>query len=227
MKLVIFDLDDTLVNFAATRRTAYECMAPVLTAEGVDAAAYLSTCADLDRPLFEQFAQGILTRQAYRLRRFSDPFERLGLAVPEELVARLNTLFMECVNDRPQLYDDVDPVLRALSARGMRTAILTNGPSDGQRRKLRATGLAQRVDVVVIGEELGVSKPSPRAFEAVLRHWSMPAADALMVGDSPALDYDAALAAGLQARLLDRDGVHGDTGRATIRTLDALLREAG
>ena len=32
------------VNFAATRRTAYACMAPVLAAAGVDAAAYLDAC---------------------------------------------------------------------------------------------------------------------------------------------------------------------------------------
>jgi FMN phosphatase YigB (HAD superfamily) len=44
-----------------------------------------------------------------------------------------------------------------------------------------------------------------------------------MVGDSPELDYDAALKAGLKALLLDRDNRHPDAGRARVRSLDALL----
>src|SRR5207237_8980501 len=100
--------------------------------------------------------QGRLTRQEYRLRRFAEPFPLVGLAPRAELVTRLNTLFMDCVNDSPQLFDDVRPVLAALRTRGIGTAILTNGPADGQRRKLKATGLEQCVDYVAIGDALGI-----------------------------------------------------------------------
>ena len=44
MKLVIFDLDDTLVDFASTRKVAHGCMAQVLVREGFDAQAYLRAC---------------------------------------------------------------------------------------------------------------------------------------------------------------------------------------
>jgi putative hydrolase of the HAD superfamily len=223
MKLVVLDLDDTLVDFASTRQAAYEAMRPVLLQEGVDASAWLDACSALDRPLFLQFEQGRMTRQEYRLRRFSDPFGHLGLPVPDALVTQLNDVFMACVNDHPRLYEDVRPVLRALRDGGVCSAILTNGPSDGQRRKLQATGLWQWVDHVVIGEELGVSKPSARAFHAVTAAFSLAPAQALMVGDSPELDYEGALAAGLHARLLDRDGRHAPRGRAIIRTLYDLL----
>jgi FMN phosphatase YigB (HAD superfamily) len=40
-----------------------------------------------------------------------------------------------------------------------------------------------------------------------------------MVGDSPALDYDGALEAGLSALLLDRTGTQADASRRTIRSL--------
>jgi putative hydrolase of the HAD superfamily len=223
MKLVIFDLDNTLVNFAATREAAYTGMSALLVEEGIDAAAYLRVCGELDRPLFKQFEQGTLTRQQYRMRRFSEPLRRLGLAENFDLVRRLNAIFMECVNDKPLLYDDVLPVLHALRAGGIHTAILTNGPSDGQRRKLHATGLLESVDQIAIGEEIGVSKPLPGAFHAVVARFSLPAGDALMVGDSPELDYDGALQAGLQARLLDRHGEHAHGPRRAIRTLTALI----
>jgi len=224
MKLVIFDLDNTLVNFGATRQADYEAMTDVLARAGIDADGYLRACGEVDRPLFQQFEQGVITRHEYRTRRFAEPFARIGVPVCDELVASLNDVFMACVNDRPLLYDDVRPVLEALRARRVHTAILTNGPSDGQRRKLQATGLAQHVDEVAIGEEIGASKPAPEAFSAVVSRFSLACGDALMVGDSPELDYDGALRAGLQARLLDRDGQFAGGGRTTIRTLDELLR---
>ena len=223
MKLVIFDLDDTLIDFASTREKAYRRLAGHLEERGVDSAAFLRGCADCERPLFALFEQGRLSREAYRQRRFAEPLQRMGVTPEEALVAQLNRLFMDCVNDAPQLYPDVLPVLEALRVRGVRTAILTNGPADGQRRKLEASGLGHRVDHVAIGEETGFSKPLAAAFHGVVERFSLLPGEALMVGDSPELDYDAALRAGLAGLLLDREGRHRDRGSATIRGLDELL----
>jgi putative hydrolase of the HAD superfamily len=223
MKLAIFDLDDTLIDFASTRQVAYRCLSQHLEQRGLDAPAFLQGCVRVDRPLFALFEQGKLTRDEYRLRRFADPLAEIGVASDAGLVKELNKLFMDCVNDRPLVFADVEPVLERMRIRGIRTAILTNGPSDGQRRKLVATGLGGSVDHVVIGEELGFSKPSARAFHAVVEKFGFNPADALMVGDSPELDYDAAIDAGLSALLLDRDGRHGAGGRTSISSLEAVL----
>jgi putative hydrolase of the HAD superfamily len=56
-----------------------------------------------------------------------------------------------------------------------------------------------------------------------VQQFSLANADALMVGDSPHLDYDAALNAGLMAVLLDRDEQFREGGRRFIRTLDGVL----
>lgn len=218
-RLVIFDLDDTLIDFASTRLCAHEQLAVALAGESIDAAAYIQAHTEVDRPLFVMFEQGRITRAEYRIRRFHEPFERLQLAPREGLVAHLNEIFMNCVNDGPRLYDDVWPVLEALKKLSVRTAILTNGPSDGQRRKLKATGLGDKVDLFAIGEEIGFSKPHAASYQAVTRQLGVDHARTWMVGDSPALDYDGALAAGLRALLLDRTGTQGDASRRTIRSL--------
>lgn len=223
MKLAIFDLDDTLINFAATREVAYRQMAQHLDREGVDSEAFVRACPPIDRKLFALFEQGQLSRQEYRLRRFSEPFAVIGVTPKAGLVQHINKLFMDCVNDTPLLFDDARSVLEALRSAGIRTAILTNGPSDGQRRKLAATGLADAVDHVAIGEEIGFSKPSPQAFHSVIGRFQVANADTLMVGDSPTLDYDAALNAGLKALLLDREARHAGGARASIRTLAGVL----
>ena len=224
MKLVIFDLDDTLIDFASTRQLAYARMGDLLMREGLDAASYLRVCPDVDRALFSQFETGLISRADYRVRRFAEPFAHMAVVPRDGLVDELNRVFMDCVNDEPLVFDDVHATLASLRAQGTHTAILTNGPSDGQRRKLRATGLQDAVDHVAIGEELGVSKPAQRAFHSVTEHFELPhSAAALMVGDSPQLDYDAALNAGLMALLLDRPALHSGSGRTSIRSLAEIL----
>jgi HAD superfamily hydrolase (TIGR01549 family) len=223
-RLVIFDLDDTLINFAATRLCAHQQLTQVLAGEQIDAAAYIQAHSEIDRLLFQQFEQGKITRAEYRVRRFHEPFDRLRLVPREGLVAHLNEIFMTCVNDSPQLYDDVWPILDWLKQRSVRTAILTNGPSDGQRRKLKATGLADQVDLFAIGEEIGFSKPHAAAYEAVTRQLGIDHASTWMIGDSPALDYDGARNAGLSALLLDRDGTQPDASRRTIRSLSEIAQ---
>lgn len=224
MKLAIFDLDDTLIDFAATREVAYGCLSAHLDGERIDSAAFVAACRTIDRPVFALFERGTITRDEYRLRRFSEPLVAIGTAPDPALVVHLNRLFMECVNDRPMLYEDALPVLARLRADGVRTAILTNGPSDGQRRKLGATGLEAAVDLVAIGEETGFSKPAPRAYHAIVEHFAVDPADALMVGDSPELDYDGARLAGLQALLLDRDARHRGGTRRSIGSLAEVVR---
>ena len=221
-KLVIFDLDDTLIDFASTRRVAHGLMAEMLVDEGIAAEPFLQAVGEVDKPLFAQFEQGRITRQEYRMRRFAEPFDRLGLVPREGLVAQLNRLFMDCVNDSPKLYDDAWTTLERLRRDGLQLAILTNGPADGQRRKLAATGLGDAVDHVAIGEEAGVSKPHPQAYLRVCEHLGIAPGECLMVGDSLALDYQGALAAGLQALLLDRAGAHVGGSHRSVRDLHGV-----
>ena len=222
MKLAIFDLDDTLIDFAATREVAYRSIAHHLDGRQIDSPAFLAACRLAERPAFALFEQGAISRDEYRLRRFSEPLAAIGVPADGQLVAQLNQLFMACVNDHPMLFADALPTLARLRAAGVRTAILTNGPSDGQRRKLEAAELTQTVDHVAIGEETGFNKPSARAYLAVVEQFAVAPFDALMVGDSPELDYDGARQAGLQALLLDRGARHRAGTRRWIADLDAM-----
>ncbi len=73
---------------------------------------------------------------------------------------------------------------------------MTNGPSDIQRLKLQASGLAPQFESLAISGELGVGKPEPAAFAEILRRLDTEPHHAVMVGDSWARDIEGALAAG-------------------------------
>jgi putative hydrolase of the HAD superfamily len=91
------------------------------------------------------------------------------------------------------------------SLAGRRLGIMTNGPADGQHRKAAASGLASEVGAVIASTEAGVGKPDPGIVTAVLDAIGSPRpCRAVVVGDSPGGDAQAALNCGFPAILLWR-----------------------
>ena len=71
---------------------------------------------------------------------------------------------------------------------------------------LEALELSRHFDSITISSEAGYAKPAPEIFRMALQRHSVPADEALHVGDSEALDVAGAHAAGVAAVLVDPDG---------------------
>jgi putative hydrolase of the HAD superfamily len=100
-------------------------------------------------------------------------------------------------------YDDVLPALESLRD-DYALAVLTNGPGDLQREKIKVSGLTSWFPTVAISGELGFGKPGERAFEYTLAALGVSAGEAVMVGDSLERDIAGAAAAGMAAIWLNR-----------------------
>jgi putative hydrolase of the HAD superfamily len=59
--------------------------------------------------------------------------------------------------------------------------------------------LAAHVDVLIVSEEVGLSKPDPGIFQMALDRLNVHAEDAVMVGDSWTADVAGARACGMRA----------------------------
>jgi putative hydrolase of the HAD superfamily len=106
---------------------------------------------------------------------------------------------------RFRAYPDARPALEALRARGVRLVVVSNWDASLHER-LAETGLAPLVDGAVASAELGHAKPDPRIFAHALELAGAPAEAALHAGDTIEADVEGALAAGLRAVLVARDG---------------------
>ncbi|MFJ4778039.1 HAD family hydrolase [Streptomyces sp. NPDC088762] len=225
MLSVIFDLDDTLCDYGAARQRAKRKIDLLLREHGVPTGApYWSRFDELDPVLFARFTAGELARDEYRRLRFEIPATDAGAdrATASAAAVQANAVYVACANTDIELFDDALPALSSLRAAGAELSLFTNGPSDGQRAKIRNLGLAPYVDHVFISEELGVAKPSPAAFAAVLSHLGRTARQSVMVGDSPTTDIAGARAAGIRAVLVDRAGQWSDPSVETITGLAGL-----
>ena len=119
------------------------------------------------------------------------------------------------------------PTLDTLRAAGLRLGLITNNESVHQRHKLTGVGLLDRFDAVIISDEVGVAKPTPRIFALACDAIGVPAVECLHVGDRLDFDAVAATAAGLTGVWLDRvrSGLAADVPVvASLAELPDLLR---
>lgn len=110
--------------------------------------------------------------------------------------------------------------------------IITNGPGDVQREKLRLTGIGPFLQVTTISGELGVGKPEAGIFLATLESAGVAPAEAVHVGDSLAADIAGAQDAGMYTVWVNRNNTRRVQGDAcpdqevtNLRQLVSLLSQ--
>ena len=121
--------------------------------------------------------------------------------------------------NRVDFYDDALPALAQLAARFPLLAV-SNGNAD-----LARVGVDHLFAGSVSARDAGVAKPDGRIFAAAAKRLGLAPQQVLHVGDDPALDVLGALAAGMQAVWVNRDGkfwAHEAKPHATVSHLGEL-----
>lgn len=128
----------------------------------------------------------------------------------EELIAlsrKLDPLYLDTLALQKVLVPGAIELLDRLREHKYNIGVLSNGFTSVQHAKLTNTGLASKVDLMVLSDDIGINKPDTRLY----RHAMERAGDTdprhhLMIGDNPDTDIRGALDSGWDAILLDRTG---------------------
>lgn len=210
-RLVLFDLDDTLCDQATSFRRR------------VERAVQAALAGERPRDA-EAIIQRVVAGALMRTEDLVDVLAEFGLADPW----RIERAIQAYVSDRfidLCLFDEALEVVRAVQQRAL-TGLVTNGPSQIQREKLRRLGIADLFPIVIISEEVGVAKPDPAIFRLALERAGVPPSQSAFIGDNPEIDIAGAQAAGLMSIWYNRQGRPWPGGRppdAEVRTLRQLL----
>jgi putative hydrolase of the HAD superfamily len=221
--LVLFDIDDTLLDHTAAVRA------------GV---AVLHSTVRLDTPLpdfhaawvlamkahFPRFLAGALTYEEQRRARIR---QTVAATLSDVEADDLFATYFAAYEAKWTLFPDVVACLDGLV--DCRLGVISNGQSAEQRRKLVSTGIVERFEIVHISDACRAPKPSSEIFLGACRAAGTAPDEAIYVGDLYETDAVGARRAGLRGVWLDRTGArtpeHVPPAISGLTELAPLLRD--
>jgi len=186
--------------------------------------AELPTLAGLAPRVWEQgyiqIGKAFETGQLTKAEGFGRILRENGVEPRPELVRALVGRDRDLLLESARLYDDALPFLRAVKARGLKIAIVSNC-SEHTRDLLESNGVAALADTLALSCEVGAEKPGPEIYTYALDQLGVPVSRAVFVDDQPS--YCAgATALGITAVQIVRGELDGKVpapGTTVVRSL--------
>ncbi len=120
------------------------------------------------------------------------------------------------------LYRDVKETLIKLKEK-YKLAILTNGNTASQRRKLNTINIYDLLDYTLVSSEYTTKKPDKQIFEYTAKQLDLKTNECIYVGDNYNIDVLGSRNAGMTPIFVSRKGeIHNDV--ATIKEISELLK---
>ena len=220
-KAILFDVDDTLMDFQTGNRNAVNRLMDELGYHHPDRYAQYEA---VNLKCWAELEAGLLTQNQLKLARFVRFFDRYPVTGDPKWAAER---FVALLGQQSILLPHALETVRTIAERRP-VAIVTNGITSVQRSRLALSPLKDWVTEVVISEEVGLSKPRPGIFLLALERLGVKPRDALMVGDGVNSDIRGANNAGIDACWFNPagktlpEGVHAEYQISDIRQCVAI-----
>jgi putative hydrolase of the HAD superfamily len=230
-KALCLDLDDTLLDGsrfpASTERT---CTQLAAIQPALDVSRLLAANGDVWRTYWpeveDKWNLGPADGASISLEAWRRTLRACGCD-DEPLALRALELHRKYGRETYHLFEDARELLSSLKGSGIPLALITNGAADYQRDKVRALGIENLFDAVIISAEVGVAKPDAAIFALAIDRFGVEPECVWHVGDNLVTDVGGARAASIRSVWLNRRGLPLPDGEIRpdleIRSLSALL----
>ncbi len=179
-KVLLFDADNTLFDFNKSERHAF-----IKTMEDYgyefQEEIHMKSYHEINTAIWKEFELGEITQKKLKVERFRRYRDALGLEFePEDFAVK----YMHHLSCASFLYPESEELLKELS-KNYRMAIITNGLTDVQSKRIKKSAVSHYFEEIVISEEIEISKPDPEIFTYTLgRLGHDHLKSVLMIGDS-------------------------------------------
>jgi len=189
IKAVIFDLDNTLLDFISMKESAVTSAVHAMIEAGLD----LDEKSSYERIITLYQETGWENQQIF------DIFlkEKTG-EVDNKYLAAAIVSYRRAREATLRLYPDVQRTLNVLTKMGLKLAVVSDAPSREAWMRIYYLNLHHVFDLVLTFDDVGERKPSPKGFEMALEKLGIKTDEVLMIGDWPERDVAGASKLGIK-----------------------------
>ena len=226
---LFLDFDDTLYD---THGNAVIALTEVfqhfhLADFSLDEAEFYRDYWETNVMLWDKYAHGLIERDFLIVERFRHPLAlAAGLAdrtapfdseqgdfpvATRQFCLEVSDYFLARCATKPGVVEGAHALMEHLRNQGYRLHMTSNGFHEVQYSKLRASGLFDYFDTIILSEDAGINKPHPDFFRYAFEQSKAHPASTLMIGDNIVTDILGAKLAGLTTLWFNRPDAEGRT----------------
>ncbi|KAF1299477.1 noncanonical pyrimidine nucleotidase, YjjG family [Enterococcus sp. JM4C] len=202
---LLFDVDDTLLDFQLTEEKA---LTALFKQQGIELTADLkASYKALNHQLWREFEEGKRTRDQVIYERFSLFFQQFGQAVDG---VALEQDYREYLNQGHDLLGNSREIIADLAEKAD-LYIVTNGVSKTQYQRLADSKMTGYFKDIFVSEDTGYQKPMKEYFDYVFaRIEQFDPSKTVIIGDSLTSDIKGGQLSGIDQIWLQPEGVKED-----------------
>lgn len=161
--LLLFDADDTLLDFKKSEDISFQLTLEKngITNSMIDTKKLHEDYMEINNLLWSQHAQGLVSKDFLKVERFRKLLDDNSLLADP---AKLCDDYLDTLPSQVFLIDGALELIQALHGK-IPLVIVTNGIGVVQHKRLGNSGLKPFIELMVVSEECGYSKPDRRIFD--------------------------------------------------------------
>lgn len=216
-KILLFDLDDTLLDFGANEADSLNKLFQLHGYTLTDELFRVYNC--VNKQLWADYEDGKIALNEVLNSRFSQTMLKLGEVVDG---VEWEDQYRELLGNGCQLIEGALELCQSLSA-SHRLFVITNGITKTQIKRLKQSGLYEFFEDIFDSQSIGFQKPSGEFFDYVMSHIKdFKIEEALVIGDSLNTDIKGGIQAGINTCWVNRKSQKAPAEMQVTHTITSL-----
>lgn len=204
---LLFDLDDTILDFAKGEKAALTALFEEMKVENVQ--DVMNDYAVINKSLWNDLEKGRVGRDYVLNNRFFMLFKKYNMEVDGKEVEDRYRSYLDLQHE---YIDGAEEILKNL-CKDYKLYLITNGVSKTQFKRIKDAKLERCFEEVFVSEDIGYQKPAEEFFEAVMKKVpDFELKKALVIGDSLTADIKGGIMSGIDTCWFNPGKIKNHTG---------------